>query len=405
MAKKLLFPADIERVVRRRYELHHADWLVSEGSWPLTVALGKPLERDMGAEAAQVRAWVEAWRSFRGPAEVRWEEVRWPRLGAHQLPAQLAISDALQVARWLGEHDRYQRAVERRAECAAAWPTLASARVLARMFEVLADYSDADWSRLTSLLRWLLANPRSGHTVRTIPVEGLDTKWLDASRRPVLESLLRTLLIDADPNADFHELAGLSPLPARARLRVLCPVLRAAVGGLCDLEAPFADLARLPFAPAHCLIVENLESGLALADRAGCVAFVGLGNGVVRLAEIPWLSGVDTLYWGDLDTHGFAILHRARVVLGAVRSVLMDAATLLRFRAQWGKEPVQNMEAGLASLTPPEREVLDGLRAQQWGHNVRLEQERIPWEQAWEKICAALAEPGGAERLELSDCY
>jgi hypothetical protein len=70
------------------------------------------------------------------------------------------------------------------------WPALAGARVLARMFAVLADYSDADWTTLMSLLRWLLANPRSGHTLRTIPVEGLDTKWLDASRRPVVESLL-----------------------------------------------------------------------------------------------------------------------------------------------------------------------------------------------------------------------
>lgn len=74
----------------------------------------------------------------------------------------------------------------------------------------------------------------------------------------------------------------------------------------------------------------------------------------------------------------------------------MDAACLLRFRALWAKEPVQNMEAGLGSLTPSEREVLEGLRAQQWRDNVRLEQERIPREDAWLEICAALAERGGA---------
>lgn len=390
MAKKLFFPDDVERLLRRSYQLHRCDWLAGEGTWPLALSLGRPMERDMGADALHVRGWVDAWRSFGGPARVRWEEVRWPRLGAQRLPVRLEIAGPLEVARWLGEEARYQRAAQRHTTWCAEWPALGGPRGLARIFDQLADYAEDDWGRFTALLRWLLANPRSGHTLRTIPVEGLDTKWLDGPRSRVISTLLRALR-EHGPSEDFHAVTGLVPLPARARLRILCPTLRGVVGGLGDLEAPLSELARLPLSPARCLIVENLESGVALSDLAGAVAFVGLGNAVVRLAEIPWLRGVDTLYWGDLDTHGFAILHRARVALGHVRSVLMDAPTLLRFRALWGREAVQNAELGLTHLTESERDVLEGLRGQRWGANVRLEQERIPWETAWgaiEEACA-----------------
>jgi hypothetical protein len=376
--------------LRRRYQLHQSGWLAGDGTWPLALALGRPLERDMAADPVHVRSWVDAWRSFGGPASLRWEEVRWPRLGAQRLPVQLEIAGPLEATRWLGDEVRYQRAALRHSLWCAEWPALGRPQGLARMFELLADYSEEDWGRLTALLRWLLAHPRSGHTVRTIPVEGLDTKWLDAPRRKVITALLRSLREHA-PSEDFFVITGLSPLPARARLRILCPTLRAMVGGLSDLEAPFLQLARLSIAPPRCLIVENLESGLALADLEGTVAFVGLGNAVVRLADLPWLRGADKVYWGDLDTHGFAILHRARAALGNVRSVLMDTPTLLRHRSFWGREDVQNVELGLTQLTDSERDVLEGLRGQRWGANVRLEQERIPWQTAWGALRDALS--------------
>jgi hypothetical protein len=392
VAKRLLFPEDLERLVRRRYQLHHGDWLAGEGTWPLSLGLGKPLERDMGVDALHVRRWVDAWRNFGAPLLVHWEEVRWPRLGAQRLPVLVEASEPLQVARWMGDDERYLRAMQRHAQSSAEWPMLGSSKLLARAFDVLADYADGDWRRLTSLLRWLLDNPRSGHTLRAIPLEGLDTKWLDGPRRALVSTWLRALRSHA-VHEDFYAVTGLSPLPSRARLRILCPTLRASVGGLTDLEAPLAELAQLPIAPAHCLIVENLESGIALPDFDGCIAFVGMGNAVVSLAEIPWLRGIDTLYWGDLDTHGFAILHRTRAALGNVRSVSMDASTLLQFRALWGKEAIQNVEIGLGNLTEPEREVLEGLRGQRWGPNVRLEQERIPWSVALRAVRAALGEP------------
>ncbi|HVZ31067.1 MAG TPA: DUF2220 domain-containing protein, partial [Polyangiaceae bacterium] len=116
-----------------------------------------------------------------------------------------------------------------------------------------------------------------------------------------------------------------------------------------------------------------------------------LGAAVGTLAAIPWLRGVPAVYWGDLDTHGFVILDRARAALPNMRSVLMDEETLLAHRRLWSQEAEPHADAGLPHLTKPERAVFDKLRTNEWGQGVRLEQERIPWRLALDAVRAALA--------------
>jgi hypothetical protein len=57
----------------------------------------------------------------------------------------------------------------------------------------------------------------------------------------------------------------------------------------------------------------------------------------------------------------------------------MDESTLLRYRDLWVTEKDQCSSPYLPLLTDSEREVYRGLKEQRWGTNVRLEQERIAW--------------------------
>jgi hypothetical protein len=47
------------------------------------------------------------------------------------------------------------------------------------------------------------------------------------------------------------------------------------------------------------------------------------------------MSGARILYWGDIDTHGFAILDRLRTGMPHMRSLMMDQATLQAHRSLW----------------------------------------------------------------------
>lgn len=184
------------------------------------------------------------------------------------------------------------------------------------------------------------------------------------------------------------------PLPLLMRIRVLDPDLRRQLGSLGDLTVPVLDLARLAIDVHQALIVENLQTGLALEDLCGTIAIMGLGNNVAALASVRWLDRTRCLYWGDIDTHGFAILNNARSHLPHLESLLMDAQTLLDHRGLWGEEGRQYAAAALPHLSGSEQAVYRGLKEQQWGTNVRLEQERIGWNYAWSHLltkCGAKA--------------
>lgn len=390
MPKKLLSPEAARDFLVRRFNNQHQVWVAGGGSWPLAVPLGTPTEKDIAEDPSAVRDWANAWQSRTGHGEVAFEERQFARLGKHRLPVNLSFSDASQVAAAVGQARRWATAAERYQRMLSRWPLLGQGNALALKFDVLADYAPEDFERLMSLLVWLEANPRSGLYLRQLPVEGLDTKWLE-KRTGLVAALLRALseVVPGDEE-DFHGLCGLRKPAHKVRIRLLCPTLRALVGGLCDIEAPVAELAALPIAPRAVVIVENLETGLALPDVPGVAVIMRLGNAVSAVGTLPWLQGADVVYWGDIDTHGFAILDRARRAVPNLRSVLMDEATLLSHRALWVQEAVQCPNVPLEMLTADERAVYDGLRANTWGQRVRLEQERLEWHEALNSLTRAL---------------
>lgn len=390
MSKKLLHPEQVRDWLVRRFNNQHRAWLVGGGEWPLRVPLGTPTENEFSEDVSSVRIWVDAWAGWRGAGALETEVRKWPRLGSQTLPTYVMLASALEVSQWIGQERRWGRACQRFDVMTQTWAQLRERAGLERHFDLLADYSDADIKRLMSALTWFLANPRSELYVRQLPIEGVDTKWIE-KRFAVVVQLLG-LLRGESAEVDFFTATGLRKLTHRIRMRVLCPLLRVRMGGLRDVEAPVEELAQLALSPAAVLILENQESGVALPDMAGVVAFLKLGNAVSSLGSIPWLKGVPAVYWGDIDSFGIAILSRARKVLPGVRSVLMDEQTLLRFKELTVQETTQHSDVELGELNPSERAIFDGLRAGLWGAKVRLEQERIPWAFALDALLAAIGE-------------
>jgi hypothetical protein len=102
----------------------------------------------------------------------------------------------------------------------------------------------------------------------------------------------------------------------------------------------------------------------------------GAGYGFEMLDPARWLLNCRILYWGDIDTHGFAILDQLRARFTHVESFLMNRATLLAFESQWGEEEQQTLKE-LNRLNNEEQALYDDLRDNKIRKNLRLEQERI----------------------------
>ncbi|MBP7517914.1 MAG: DUF2220 domain-containing protein, partial [Desulfobulbus sp.] len=123
-------------------------------------------------------------------------------------------------------------------------------------------------------------------------------------------------------------------------------------------------------------ITENEINFLAFPNVPEAMVLFGAGYGFATLTAAHWLQEKNILYWGDIDTHGFAILSQLRGFFPNTVSFLMDRETLLAHRQLWGVEP-QPQTGILPRLTTDEQTLYDELRQQTWGGSVRLEQEKI----------------------------
>jgi hypothetical protein len=384
--RSLKTPEEAREQLKKRFASKHRDWLCALGeaeSWPLEIALGIPSEAEAARSIDAVGAWAQSWRDCGRPGRIVWAERRWRNLGRQSLPEKLVLESAEQVAGWVGQSGRWQRAAERHRQLVQRWPSIGQA--LSKHFDVLADYSSEDLERLSGMLAWLEANPSSGLYPRQLPVPGLDTKWLETRTR-LITDLLCALRGGGPAEQGFYALCGLRPVPALLRLRILDPDLRRRVDGLSDLSAPPSEIAILGLRPARIFVVENLQTGLAFPELPGAALFMRLGYGVDALAALPWLAGTRLYYWGDCDTHGFAILNRVRTYFPDARSLLMDERTLQDHKPLWVEEPDPHPAEDLPLLTPDERMVYRALKLNVWGPKVRLEQERVSWGYALEAI-------------------
>jgi hypothetical protein len=237
--------------------------------------------------------------------------------------------------------------------------------------------------QLIAAYRWLEQKRGSRLYLRQIMAPGVDTKFAERHR-----ATLAAMLGVGSSAASFTNDLGLRSKPAFVRLRV-SPDLGLPYP-LREIAVPTQDLTRLDLHPRNALVIENEITFLSVDVPPQGVVIWGKGFDVDQVGRLPWLSEADVAYWGDIDTHGFAILDRLRAWLPRANSVMMDRETLLAHRDRWGREE-RPTSADLTRLTASERDLYTDLVKDRLGPQLRLEQERIDWAWATQRLPHALA--------------
>jgi hypothetical protein len=246
----------------------------------------------------------------------------------------------------------------------------------------------ADWDRLLATVRWIDEHQQGELYVRQVDVPGVDTKFIEG-RKGVLTQLLDLQLDPARINVsvpDFAGRYGFRRKPDYVRFRCARPA-----AAYTEMTVRADELTAPPDGVTRAYILENEVTYLAFPLAADAIALFGDGYAVNVLANLDWLGGLDLTYWGDLDTHGFAILNRLRSRFPQARSMLMDRGTLLAHQSQWVTEATPT-KAALALLDPEEQGLYQDLVNGTFGRAVRLEQERVSFgsvEQALARILAS----------------
>ena len=151
-------------------------------------------------------------------------------------------------------------------------------------------------------------------------------------------------------------------------------------GGIDDISIPISEFQNIAL-PIHTVyIVENKMNMLTFPAQSNGIVVFGKGFGVDIMKNVEWLKTKKIYYWGDLDAHGFQILSEIRTHFKQVESFMMDRHTFdLFYEGDKGTET--NVEKDLC-LTSEESEMFKYLKE----NNLRLEQEKIPFEYARTKI-------------------
>lgn len=372
MSRGWTTPEDIDSKVRRRWAdgsllRAHAG---GEPFNPVDVPLHGPKPSQVGDDIGAAREWVAALDAGRRDDSrylLQWQSIGGRQIGRNRLPVRAVVSSFEQAWALLGVSAAVRRfeellMVADRHPSVRAWIVSNPHRALELGPEM---------PRLIAAYEWLDGHRDSRRYLREISAPGVDTKFAERYR-PVLAAMLG---VSTTAQGFLAEL-GLRSKPGLIRLRP-APSL-GLPAPVTELALRSEELAQLALEPRIAVIVENEISYLSVdVPGDGCVIW-GKGFDVDSVGRLPWLTDVDVVYWGDIDTHGFAILDRLRAWLPRARSVLMDRETLLAHRERWGSED-RPAKSFLTRLTATEQDLYTELVGDGLGERVRLEQERIDW--------------------------
>ncbi len=298
------------------------------------------------------------------------ENVNFRRTGSHALPQSITFETAEDYIEFIGKKKEWNAFLKNSSLIIQQIPQLNEWILLNPLLVI---DNDKKWDDLLKVCNCFLANPKPDLYIRQLPVD-LHTKFIEQNETAI-KSLLDYLI--PEQIRDISE----KQLSKRYHLRYDEPTIRIRfldkhleIGNLSDLRLPLGDFEKLSLQCCNVLLTENKMNFLALPELPSTIAiWSGGGFMISHLKNTNWLKNKNIFYWGDLDAHGFLMLHQMRSYFQQTNSIMMDRETFELFKGEGmvGGEKI-NAE-NLNTLTTAEAEMFNFLKA----NNLRLEQEKI----------------------------
>lgn len=384
-------PRDLVEQVLRLWERGTLLAALADGKlpFPMRLKLRRPDSVDFTERFDEVRAWVAKFCTAQH-CRIEMRQMHHRVRGSNAIPDQVWVDSLDDALALIGRKREAAEFVELLAETQRRLPQLLE-WVRRRPMQALALAED--WSRLLDVVAWVRDRPRPGVYLRQVDIPGVQSKFIENHRgilAELFDLVLPASLIDADARGvlGFNRRYGFADKPRPVRFRLLDPahsLLPGVTGG--DITLDSESFRTLRCDVERVFITENETNFLAFPPFAHSLVLFGAGYGFEALRHNNWLEQLQLYYWGDIDTHGFAIVDQLRGYLPQVQTFLMDRDTLMAFEPWWGTEDRQ-ISHDLLRLEPAERALYDDLRDQRIRANLRLEQEFIGFDWVRAKLAS-----------------
>jgi len=390
--------SEIKAKLAKRWLTHYLpDSLATESAFfPLRIGLKPPTDKQLLQDFEAVKRWVQSYAQLeKSPFEIEWQSKR-TSLGKNDFPQAIRFQTIHNLAGFINKAAELALYQTLSNQLIDTFPPLKPfcqkhpAKVL--------NYHPA-WPCLRSFIQWRLANPNPQIYLRQVPIADFDSKFLEG-HKAILAECLDIILPVEHIRSEF---SGVKQFCARYGFLDQAEQLQArlldrqqTLQGFKTFSAPFSEWQSFQpqaFGIQRVFITENKVNFLAFPELANALVLFGKGFGFEHWKQLTWLKDLPIYYWGDIDTHGFAILNQFRQAWPNTQSLLMDEATLLAHQALWGVEP-QPTQARLSHLAAEEQRLYQALQQNDLGPNIRLEQERIAFTWLVEQLKETFTQDG-----------
>ena len=277
--------------------------------FPLRLPLKKPKSSEINQSFAEISNWIQTLKresklEIGCGYELEEKSIVNRQSGGNMLPTHaviLTVQDALRLLRKQREADQF---LELSRQIISEWSSLSDwiSRYPHKVME-----AEKDWQGILAVLRWLFDHPRCGLYLRQLDIHGIDTKFIER-RKGLLTELLDIILPESSIDQEaptFESRFGLRTKPTFVRFRLLDH--KHFIQGMSDFTVPIEQFEFWNPPISRVFITENEINGLCFPDMKEGLVIFKFGYGIDILKNTEWLKKKEIYYWGDLDTHGFAI--------------------------------------------------------------------------------------------------
>ncbi len=356
----------------------HKAYLENNTLFPFSLSLPNLSAKELLSEFSQLQNALDLVRqdSLKNGYLIENKSVNHRQLGEQKIPSAIVFNDENIFLRYLGKTQEFTQFKKLATQTLVRYSNLHD-WLIRYPFKIISFAND--WESLLTVCDYFIQHPIPDCYVRQLDISGIDTKFIERHKAILTELLdcvlpeaARDLKVTGLINHGFERRYGLRYELPQVRIRILDKNL--AIAGLTDLTLTVNEFRQWDFPIKTVFVTENKTSFLAFPEAVNAMVIFGGGYAIDLLANARCLQKAMIYYWGDLDTHGFAILSKMRKLFPQTQSLLMNEETLQIFKSSWGEE-LQTVAYEPDNLTYYEQQVFVFLKQ----HKIRLEQEFLSY--------------------------
>jgi len=374
----MISPEDIRQQALKWWEPFLKSIISGETFFPREIdRIGKPKSGDITGRfdvlQDEIAALYSKSKNETGSGyRVKTAERNFRRTGTHLLPESIIFETANDYLDFIRKKTELERFCNNYQLITQSLPQLHS---WVSQDPLPLTFSEVNWQGILAVCTYFISNPRPNLYIRQLPIS-VHTKFIEENvilLQSLLDFLIPEHIRDKDQKkfVDRYFLLRDEPL---IRLRILDPALTLP-NNILDFSIRLSNFECSSWQNKNIIITENKMNFLALPDLPSTIAiWSGGGFMVSYLRNAQWLREKNIFYWGDLDEHGFQILHQLRCYYSQTQSILMDKPTFDMFQ-QFAVAGERNKAESLPLLNEEEHKLYEILKSR--SDNNRLEQEKI----------------------------